>query len=171
MCRGCIFSPPIFWPIFIAPHHWCCCLSLSRLPPISSSSLPTCSLLTRLPLYLLFFLPCHLHPPARSAAVLSIFLGCGCHVSAVTLISSGNVSILSILLRPRQLTSYLVCLYPTHPTNSAPFYSHLFLLAVFYLHSCSHLFFPLQFPFGERECVCVCVSVWEGGVCVSLLWP
>lgn len=117
------------------------------------------SLLTCFPLFLLCFLPCHLHPPPRPPSILSIFLGCGCDVSAVTLISSGDVSILSVLLHhhPHPPPPIPSLSSPCYITNSS---FHLFF-SFSRTFTYQHCFSPLLLPVSPRPvlyvCVCVCV--------------
>lgn len=164
------FPPPLLSSFSPPPPH--VLFLLIAVPPSIPTSVPllsSSSLLTCLSLFPLFFLPCHLHPPPRPPSILSIFLGCGCDVSAVTLISSGDVSILSVLLLHHQhppflLLSYLVCLHlailPT-PRSLSSSLSSLFFSSsrILLIPATSHLFFhPCpHVPSSVFVCVRVCV--------------
>lgn len=146
----------------IPPHHWC-----SSLYP---TSVPSCvpPLLTTLfsPSLSSLLSPLSFAPLSPSCLCTQHFLGCGCDVSAVTLISSGDVSILLVLLQHQQLP----LLFPSFLTQCVftllsyqlctLFYPHCLtfpsLLAIFYFKCCPYLFFP-TIPPSLLSCVCVCV--------------
>lgn len=132
-----------FFPItlHILPHPYSSqslmFLPLSQLCPLLSSYLLTShsrpSLSSRLsPLSppLTPPLPNPPHPQSRSASVLSIFPGCGCDVSAVTLISSGDVSVLSVLLQARQHLPSFLTWHVFTLISHQPLFSLLALFAV-----------------------------------------
>lgn len=164
MCWGCIFtqtvshslSPPFLLIIDVPPS----------IPPRSPPVFLPCSLLSFTPSLSSLLSPLSFAPLSPSCLCTQHFLGCGCDVSAVALISSGDVSILLVLLQHQQLP----LLFPSFLTQCVftllsyqlctLFYPHCLtfpsLLAIFYFKSCPHLFFPtIPHPFF-RACVCAC---------------